>query len=624
MSFVVVALAVALRVAWVLAVPTKPVGDFAMYVEAAAYLVEHGGFDPEFVYMPGYIFLIAPVQALGGGWLATKLVGAVLGGLGAGAVLGIARRISGGSRRVALMAGLLYALWPAGIAVSSVTGTDMPAAVLVVVATYFLLRFAGPRPILAAVLFGLFTGFAAYIRAVVVPLAALSVLVFRAHGASWRRSFASAGVACAVALVMLSPWAVRNHLRYGETFLTDSHGGLTALVGANPNTDGCYSRSLNRMFEDVTGLSLLAEPHREADRTSLAIAKTWIKFDPLFTLGLLVGKAERLFVHERALLYWPLFRAGALPPWARDFFGRHQASIELVADGFWLGALALALMGCGLAFARRQWLALSLLPQVAVLAVLYTVIFSEPRYRLPIGMLLLPLGALALEWIFHTARDLRRGAASPSWKREAAVAGGLASGIFILAPALAWAGGHVRESHRWAVHECVIASRPRFCAWKTVHGDGDLDGQPSLRGVWNGVGIALPGVAPGKSATIAAETELALAPGDYELGAELDEVRPALAGKGPNGTISFTANEHTLSPELSLSEIPDASAGQPALRWAATLHHAGGPLRLRVAIATQATPARGSPGRLWLGSLHVQGKDAPEETANPPPRAQDE
>src|ERR1039457_5669536 len=31
MSFVVVALAVALRVLWVLAVPTKPVGDFAMY-----------------------------------------------------------------------------------------------------------------------------------------------------------------------------------------------------------------------------------------------------------------------------------------------------------------------------------------------------------------------------------------------------------------------------------------------------------------------------------------------------------------------------------------------------------------------------------------------------------------
>jgi hypothetical protein len=182
MSFVVVALAIALRVAWALAVPTKPVGDFAMYIESAAHLVEHGAFDSEYVYMPGYIFLIAPVQALGGGWLATKLVGAVLGGLGAGAVIGITRRMAGGSTRVALVAGLLYACWPAGIAVASVTGTDMPAAVLLVVAAYFLVRFAGERPILAAILFGVFTGFAAFIRAIVVPLAALSVLVFRAQG----------------------------------------------------------------------------------------------------------------------------------------------------------------------------------------------------------------------------------------------------------------------------------------------------------------------------------------------------------------------------------------------------------------------------------------------------------
>jgi len=91
MSLLVVALALALRIAWVLLVPTRPVGDFAMYVESAAHLVEHGALDPEYVYMPGYVLLIAAVQALGGGWLAIKLVGAILGGLGAGAVLGVAR-----------------------------------------------------------------------------------------------------------------------------------------------------------------------------------------------------------------------------------------------------------------------------------------------------------------------------------------------------------------------------------------------------------------------------------------------------------------------------------------------------------------------------------------------------
>jgi hypothetical protein len=603
MSFVVVALAVALRVAWVLAIPSKPVGDFAMYVEAAAYFVEHGGFDPEYVYMPGYIFLIAPVQALGGGWLATKLVGAVLGGLGAGAVVGIARRISGGSNRVALVAGLLYALWPAGIAVCSVTGTDMPAAVLVVIAAYFLFRFSGQRPILAAILFGVFTGFAAYIRAIVVPLAALSALVFRASGKPWRTSLASAAIACAVALLMLSPWAVRNRLRYGETFFTDSHGGLTALVGANPNTDGCYSRSLNRMFHDVTGFAFLSEPHREADRRALAVAKTWITYDPLFTLGSLASKAERLLVHERALLYWPLFRAGVLPEPYRGFFSRHQGAIEWVADNFWLAVLALALMGCGLAWARKQWLALSLLPAAAVLIALYTAIFSEQRYRLPICMLLLPLSALAIEWISCTARDLRRGALAPACKREVALATGVAAFFFAAGPALAWAGAKLRERHGWAVTECTVAGRPHFCKWRTVSSEGSLAGRPGVKGVWNGLGIALPSANPGNPTGITVETDLPLAAGDYTLGAAFDiaPLHPRSAG-----TIAFLGNGQPLPPEVSLAEVAELSReGQP-YAWSTTVHHGGGPLRFRAQLHAQPSSPDTPVGRIWLSGLEAR------------------
>ena len=603
MSFLVVALAIALRVAWVLVVPTTPVGDFAMYVESAAHLVEHGGFDSEYVYMPGYIFLIAPVQALGGGWLATKLVGAVLGGLGAGAVIGIARRISGGSARIALTAGVLYAGWPAGIAIASVTGTDMPAAVLVVTAAYFLLRFAERRPLLAAILFGVITGFAAYIRAIVVPLAALSVLVFRAQGSRWRRSLGLGALACGVALLVLSPWAVRNRLRYGETFLTDSHGGLTALVGANPNTDGCYSRSLNRMFHDVTGFALLAEPHRQADHASLAIAKTWIKFDPLFTLGMLASKAERLLVHERALLYWPLFRAGVLPEPLRGCFGKHQATIEAIADAFWLGALALALFGCGVVYAQRRWLALALLPQAVMLAALYTAIFSEPRYRLPICMLLLPLTALALGWLVESGRAFWRRSAPSTWKREAVIGGALVACAFTLAPVAGWAGERLRTGHRWAVHECAVAGHARFCAWRTVAISGDLHGQPGVKGVWNAVGIALPAARPGTSAMLAVEAEIELPAGDWVVRADID-FAPGRPSDGENTSIAILANDRMIAPPIPLVEVPAGALSRPALAWQAGLHHDGGKLRLRARVDRPDGPTLA--GRLWLSDLRLE------------------
>lgn len=597
MTFLVVALALALRIAWVLAVPSKPVGDFAMYVESAAHLVEHGSLDPEYVYMPGYIFLIAPVQALGGGWLATKLVGAVLGGLGAGAVAGIARRVCG-SPRAGVIAGLLYAVWPAGIAIASVTGTDMPAAVLVIAASYVLVRFSQPRPILAAVLFGLLTGLAAYIRAIVVPLAVLSLLVFRAQAHSWRRSIACAALACSIAALALVPWAVRNRLRYGETFLTDSHGGLTALVGANPNTDGCYSRSLNRMFHDATGFRLLAEPHREADRASMSIAKDWIRVDPMFTLGLLVSKAERLLVHERALLYWPLFRAGVLPEPQRTFFARHRSGLEALADAFWLSLLALSLAGIALAVLRKRWLALALLPQAAVLAALYTAIFAEPRYRLPIFMLLVPFAVLAIEWLSETAVGLYRANAPAAWRREAVVALACTAAVFLAAPALASAGTRLRERHRWAVAECGIDGHTQLCKWRGLDDGGARP--PALRGVWNGVGLALPR-SPGRETM--AESSFSLDPGDYRIALSAD-LLPSHAAAPLSGTLQITANARTIGQTIPLAAVAAAARDGNSLPWTGSFHHDGGEVRLQIRL-DGADPALPAQARVWLGDLHV-------------------
>jgi hypothetical protein len=599
MVLVVTVLAIALRVLWVLLAPTKPVGDFAMYVESAAYLVEHGSLDPEYVYMPGYVVLIAAVQALGGGWLAIKLVGAVLGGLGAGAVAGIAGQIAGGSKRVVTIAGLLCACWPAGIAVASVTGTDMPAAALALGAIYVLFRFAGPRPFQAALLFGALAGLAAYVRAIMVPLAALSLLVLRAAGHPWRRSLAGAVLACGLALLVLSPWAARNYLRYGETFFTDSHGGLTALVGANPNTDGCYSRSLNRMFHNVTGYTLLAEPHRQADRAAFAIAKTWAAFDPLFSLGLFVGKAERLLLRERALFYWPLFRAGVLSEPDRTFFATHRTAIEAVADEFWLAVLALALVGAGLAYARRQWLALALLPFAAVLAVLYGAIFATPRYRLPIAMLLFPLSALALDWLWQTGMSLLRGDAAASWRREAVIAAALAAAVFLVGLLSVVVGQRLREGHRWAVHECRVAEKRRFCAWRTVDAPA-LGGRPAASGVWDGVGIAVPSGERDRPVAVTVETELPTAAGDYTLHAELDRARAPVR----NATLTFFVAGQALASPLSLDELPAGEVRDPPLAWQTPIHHAGGPLRLRARVDRTAGVA--SPGRVWLSNLRLQ------------------
>ena len=603
---IVFVLALALRVGWVLLVPTKPVGDFAMYMESAAHLVKLGALDPEYVYMPGYTFLLAGVQALGGGLLACKMVGVVAGSLAAGAVCGIAERVWR-SQAAAWVAGILCALWPVGVTLSSVTGTDMPAAALIGIACYSLLRYSPARPLLAAVLFGVFVGLATYIRAIALPLSVLAVLCFRASGLAWKPALRHTLLSCAVAATLLAPWVVRNRIRYGETFITDSHGGLTALVGANPNSDGCYSRSLNRMFHEVTGYTVLAEPHREADRASLAMALPWIRFDPAFTLGQLVFKAERMLVHERALLYWPLFRAGVLSGAAAGVASRHRSTLESVADTFWLATLVAGLAGLGVALARRHWLALSLLPFMVVLAGLYVVIFAEPRYRLPIALLVFPLAAGGLVWVVDTARDVvraRRMSRAARWETGLAV--GLCLVTLTGGSALAWAGRLLREHHRWAVQVCHVDQQARLCSWRGS-GTNLADGRPVVRGVWNGVGLAVPVATPDRTREVAATTELELPPGDYAIEASLD-IAPADSLPGIEvGELGLQAGTQTPEQRVALLDVARASRESRELPLQIEARHAGGMLALRVRLIVPPGVAAPSPsGRLWITGVRLR------------------
>jgi 4-amino-4-deoxy-L-arabinose transferase-like glycosyltransferase len=562
-----VALAVLLRVAWVLLVPTRPVGDFAMYLESASYVVEHGSLDPEFVYMPGYVFLLALVQALGGGVLAAKLVGAVLGGLATGPIHGLARRMWGA--REALVAAVLYALWPAGIAVTSVTGTDLPTAVVVVTAAFCLVRFGESRPLVAAVLFGLVMGLAAWMRAVALPLAVLAAVHFRAVGLPWRRVAGYTAAGCLAAALVLAPWAVRNRLRYGEVFITDSHGGLTALVGANPDTDGAYSRSLNRIFRETTGYVLLAEPHREADRAAYAMARDWTRFERAYAAGLVVTKAERLLGSQQPLLYWPLYRQGVLPE-RFGWFQRHKRALERLTDGFWWLLAGAGLAGLGLAVARRRWPALALLPLPLALVGIYALFFAEARYQLPIVVFLFPPAGAALCWLGQSVR------ARPPRKEIVAVAAALAL-VFAGWPALVWAGGKLRDGHRWAAHACAVGGKTVVCKWRP---EGGTSG---IRGVWNGLGVA---------AGSAAQAEVPAPAGRLRVRAQID-VSPLAAGSG-----AAVLQAGAVSAEIPLERLEAESRAGRTVSVELAVAHPGGPLVLTLS-------ARGSGPRVWLSDLRV-------------------
>lgn len=581
MGLAVTLLALALRLAWVLIVPTRPVGDFAMYIESARYLVEHHAFDPEFIYMPGYVVAIAALDAVGGGLLAFKMIGVASGVVLTGAVFGTTRALFG--RRAALVAGVGAAVWPAGIAVSSVTGTDMPAAALLALALYLLVRFSAERPWRAALLFGVTLGLAAYVRAVALPLAALAVLPLRARGMRWRDALARGAAGCAAAFLVLLPWGIRNLHRYGELTFTDSHGGHTALVGANPNSDGRYSRSLNRMFAAGTPYRLFAEPHRAADRAAYALAKQWTAFEPAYAVGLLAAKADRLLTNERSLLYWPLYRQSVLRDGSgiKAWFDRHRAGIERVVDGFWYGLVAATVAGIVAAVIRRGRLALSILPLPLVLVGLYATFFAEARYHLAIVGLIFPFAAAGAVWVAEAARDLTRPGIDRARRRVLALQVG-GTVVAVLVVFLGWramvdAGAGLRERHRWAVCVCSVEHQNRLCMWRRAPEALAASSRSSpspIQGVWDGVGLR-PAALPA-----AAETSLDLPAGPYRISFDVDVDVDVGAGGFPprEAALSLLAN----GVEVARAALSDSGSPAP---FVARVTHGGGNLRLVLALS---------------------------------------
>jgi hypothetical protein len=580
------------RLAWVLAVPTVPVSDFAMYRESANYLSEFGHLDPGFIYMPGFVVLLAWIKDAGGGLLAQKLLGVGFGTLGAAAMFAIAHQLvdvanatppSAGSetsrwRRIcpcpyAAVAALLFALWPAGVAMSSVVGTDMPAAALLAAALALLVTLGPRRPTVAALAFGAAMGLTAWVRAVALPLSALALGYWLARRQKITRSAALTAAGVAATLVVLLPWGIRHVRESRALYFTDDHGGITALIGANPNSEGTYTRALNRMFKDVTGRSVLDEPHHETDRAAYAIAREWFRFEPGYALGMATLKADRLFDPEHRLLYWSLFRPGVLVGRPAAWFGARHDVIARFADRFGVAVAGLALAGIAAALARRRWAVLALVPFQLALVATYATFFAEPRYRLPIEMLAFPFVALALGEIVGLGRAAIRRSRPQLWRAALALVPAL---VLVVVWRLAWpalldAGAGARARHRWAVTEAALDGQTRLLMWAPAP---PLAAQLPLAGSPEGVHVRAAGGAP---------TALRLRLGGGPLPAGAYQVQ-------------FKVEAEAGAPaQLTLAdETVDVTPGTPAT-FDAEVSHPGGPLTLSGAAT----------GAVWIGEARI-------------------
>ena len=377
---VVLIVALALRLVWALCVPVVPQSDASMYDSfAREILAGHGyvfpGGEPTAYWPVGASALYAVAYRLfGTGGTGVAVFNVAMGVAMAAAAYGLARRAYGA--RAGLIAGLIVAFWPAWIAFSTVPNSELPCALLLMLAL-LVRRMERPGPLLRSILAAALLAGSAYMRPIVMPLfVALPIFDWIRHR-DWKRALADLIATLVVAVVLIGPWAMRNKALLGHPVPISANFGANLWMGNNPASNGGY------MALPDSGIA--NEVDRDNHFKEEAVA--FIKAHPGRYVALTAARVRLSLDRESVGIAW---NSGGLPEGA-------LMPLKLVSTLYWLAALAIGLMGFILLM-RANWLNLfdPVVVAIGLVLAIAILVVGGDRYHLPADPFIAVVAAYAL------------------------------------------------------------------------------------------------------------------------------------------------------------------------------------------------------------------------------------
>lgn len=378
------ALALAARVLVLQATPpSEPISDMAEYWVRGVHLYAHGTLYPDSWRMPGLPAWLATLFTMAGGASVdvARAGNAVAGAVTTALTYWLARRRAG-TRRHAVIAAAIVAVYPTLLLYTSLVATEAVVAVPLlgacIAATY-----ATPR---AAVALGLCTAAALLVRPAAVALVAAALAAVwwegrdvgigeRAEPARASRGWRIGLFAAALVLALL-PWWTHNAALHGRFVPLDTTGGLNLLIGSGPGANGRWDYTRVVELQNTALLGVDVTTPAGSDRAS-ALAWAHVRAHPLTWVSLVPAKLTGLFAFEgRETAY--LYSVG--------FFGAQSATTAKLWTAASVIAFPLLFVACALQLARSglgspasRMIAVFLGASVA----LHLATFGDPRFHLP-------------------------------------------------------------------------------------------------------------------------------------------------------------------------------------------------------------------------------------------------
>ena len=380
--WVIIGVALLLRLVWAALVPIEPVADSVLYDGFAKNIAFGKGYacpgGDLTVYWPvGTSAVYAAVYAVfGTSGLATAVFQAFLGASIVGLTCRLASRYAGPI--VAGVAGWCVAVWPLLIEFTTILASELIFIALVLAAlnVWGTGRF---RPLVRAVWWGALIAAATYVRPTAWPMLVIFPMCAWLVDRQWRSAAMTLGVSMLTAALLFAPWVYRNHQLFDRFVLVAANSGPNLWMGNNPDSIGGYMQLPDRTFANEV----------ERDRFYGAEAVAYIKSHPLDYLRLALRRTVMTYDRETIGVVWNepglvgRFGPGVLQP------------LKLLSSAFWWSMLALGAFGVWRVVRYRQLArAWPLLVPLLFFAAIPILTVAQDRYHVPID----PLLAIFASW----------------------------------------------------------------------------------------------------------------------------------------------------------------------------------------------------------------------------------
>lgn len=370
----ILAIAFGLRLLWAIAVPVVPISDSHAYDVFAQNLANGVGYGwtagaPTAYWPVGTSFIYSLFYRLfGHGYSPIVIFNIFLSLLTIWLCMHLAKHYF--DRRVAVVTGVLLALWPSQIQFTTVLASEQIFIALIVLALAVWVN-NHLSLWLRSVVVGIVLAGASYVKPVALLIPILLLFLQYTKTRDIAKSLTSMVIMFVLMAMLIAPWTIRNTQEFGKFVVMSTNDGANLWMGNNPASTGGYM-----------DLPPETEKMNEAERNqylkSLAIAH--IKERP----DLFAFRAVKRIVdtHSRESIGVVWNEDGLTQRYGK----RVLLPLKLINQFHWLAILGLGLVGVGFIGIREGWFKLFSHPMIlfwAYFAGIHAVIVAMDRYHFP-------------------------------------------------------------------------------------------------------------------------------------------------------------------------------------------------------------------------------------------------